>query len=204
MADSNNTNEGAGGKWTDAEKVSMMVQIIEQLTSAGGKVRLGDLNMPGRTQKSLTHMLGKIKDEAAAYKGEGGNDSGSVPATPKAKTGPKKGVSSASAKGTGTGTGTGGRKRTKTAAAATGSDAGDDGEKDGDYGDATPTKKRQRRTPATKKRATVFKSEPKAEDTVSEDGEDEKKPDAAALEAADAVNAAIAAANGAAAMDGVA
>ncbi|RYP63634.1 hypothetical protein DL770_009329 [Monosporascus sp. CRB-9-2] len=200
MADSNNTNEGAGGKWTDAEKASLMVQIIDQLTSAGGKVRLGELNMPGRTPKSLTHMLGKIKDEAAAHKGEGGSGSSSVPATPKAKAGPKKGASSASAKGTSTG----GRKRTKTAAAATGSDAGDDGEKDGDYGGATPTKKRQRRTPAPKKRAPVFKSESKAEDTVSEDGEDEKKPDTTAIDAADAVNAAIAAANGAAALDGVA
>ncbi|RYP56204.1 hypothetical protein DL771_011991 [Monosporascus sp. 5C6A] len=200
MADSNNTNESAGSKWTDAEKASMMVQIIDQLTSAGGKVRLGELNMPGRTTKSLTHMLGKIKDEAAAHKVEGGSGSGSVPATPKAKAGPKKGASSASAKGTGTG----GRKRTKTVATATGSDAGDAGEKDGDYGDATPTKKRQRRTPALKKRAAVFKSESMAEDTVSEDGEDEKNTDAAALKAADAVNAAIAAANGAAAMDGVA
>ncbi|RYP13701.1 hypothetical protein DL767_010605 [Monosporascus sp. MG133] len=198
MADSNNTNEGAGGKWTDAEKASLMVQIIDQLTSAGGKVRLGELNMPGRTPKSLMHMLGKIKDEAAAHKVEGG--SGSVPATPKAKAGPKKGVSSAPAKGIGTS----GRKRTKTAAAATGSDAGDDGEKDDDYGGATPTKKRQRRTPAPKKRATVFKSEAKAEDTVSEDGEDENKPDTAAVEAADVVNAAISAANSAAALDGVA
>ncbi|RYP10318.1 hypothetical protein DL765_008172 [Monosporascus sp. GIB2] len=200
MADSNNNNESAGGKWTDAEKASMMVQIIEQLTSAGGKVRLGELNMPGRTTKSLTHMLGKIKEEAALHKREGGSGSGSgsVPATPKAKGGSKKGVSSAP----GSGTGTGGRKRTKTAAAATGSD--DDGEKDGDYGDAAPTKKRQRRTPASKKRAPVFKSEAKAEDTVSEDGEDEKTSDVAVPEAVDMVNAAIAAANGAAPLDGVA
>ncbi|RYP57955.1 hypothetical protein DL769_009177 [Monosporascus sp. CRB-8-3] len=203
MADSNNTNESAGGKWTEAEKASMMVQIIEQLTSAGAKVRLGDLNMPGRTTKSLTHMLGKIKEEAAAHKREGANasGSGSVPATPKAKAGSKKGVSSASA----TGTGTGGRKRTKAVATATGSDVGEDGEKDGDFGDATPTKKRQRRTPAPKKRARVFKSDAKAEDTVSEDGGDEKKPDTAALEATNAVNAAIAAANGGADLgDGVA
>ncbi|RYO84107.1 hypothetical protein DL766_008110 [Monosporascus sp. MC13-8B] len=199
MADSNNTNESAGGKWTDAEKASMMVQIIEQLTSAGGKVRLGELNMPGRTTKSLTHMLGKIKEEAALHKREGGSGSGSVPATPKAKGGAKKGASSAP----GSGTGTGGRKRTKTTAAATGS--GDEDEKDGDYGDAASTKKRQRRTPASKKRAPVFKSGAKAEDTVSEDGEDEKtSDDVAGPEAADVVNAAIAAANGAAVLDGVA
>ncbi len=47
----------------------MMVQLIEQLTSAGGKPKLNELSMPGRTVKSLTHMMGKIKDEAAAIRG---------------------------------------------------------------------------------------------------------------------------------------
>ncbi|EMR62931.1 hypothetical protein UCREL1_10130 [Eutypa lata UCREL1] len=87
MADSTQSNaaattptpapaEHAGGKWTDAEKYTLMVQIIKQLTAGGIKIKLSELSMPGRTTKSLSHMLGKIRDEAAAFNPAVGNGSG--------------------------------------------------------------------------------------------------------------------------------
>ena len=64
-----------------------MMKIIEQLTSGSAKVKLSELNMPGRTTKSLSHMLGKIKDEAGVVRG---GDRSTAGAAPKGKGSAKK------------------------------------------------------------------------------------------------------------------
>ncbi|RYP12319.1 hypothetical protein DL767_011337 [Monosporascus sp. MG133] len=56
--------------------------IIEQLTLSGAEVRVGELNMLGRTTKSLTHMQGKIKEGAITDLGQGRG----APATPSIQT----------------------------------------------------------------------------------------------------------------------
>lgn len=63
-----------------------MVQIIKQLTAGGIKIKLSELSMPGRTTKSLSHMLGKIRDEAAAFNPAVGNGSGGSAAAAAAAT----------------------------------------------------------------------------------------------------------------------
>lgn len=46
----------------------LLVQIIHQLTSSGGaSIKLNELNMPGRTPKSLSHMVTKFKSEAKTF-----------------------------------------------------------------------------------------------------------------------------------------
>jgi len=85
MADDNTTTiapEGAentgdnGGKWTDHEKYKFLLKIIEQ---SGVTPKFSDLNMPGRTAKSLTHMWHKIKGEIA----QGNYGTAHVAATPR-------------------------------------------------------------------------------------------------------------------------
>lgn len=65
----------------------LLVQIIHQLTSSGGaSIKLNKLNMPGRTPKSLSHMITRIKAEAKAFSsaaatsGGGGGSAASSPA----------------------------------------------------------------------------------------------------------------------------
>lgn len=88
MSDTEEVMGGAvvtkGAGWTDAEKVwitstthssltdlspqyQFMMKIIGQLTANSSvPVNLGDIDMPGRTTKSLTHLWSKIKNDAAS------------------------------------------------------------------------------------------------------------------------------------------
>ncbi|KAH8656056.1 hypothetical protein BGZ60DRAFT_417691 [Tricladium varicosporioides] len=84
--------EGPRSKgWSEAEKYSLMLQIICQLGGAGDKfpnIKFTEIDLPGRTPKAMSHAWQNIKAEALAFKK---NEDGApaAPATPKKRAAPK-------------------------------------------------------------------------------------------------------------------
>lgn len=77
---------------TTALQYTFLLKIIGQLTADGTKsVKLGEVDMPGRTTKALTHIWGKIRAEAAASGGPSGATPKKTPATPRKRSAPKTG-----------------------------------------------------------------------------------------------------------------
>ncbi|XXG98505.1 hypothetical protein Hte_004829 [Hypoxylon texense] len=58
--------------WTEGEQMSFLNQAILQLTKNGGHIKYNELNMPGRTAKSLSHRMENIRAQAAAYEKQNG------------------------------------------------------------------------------------------------------------------------------------
>ncbi|KAI1776901.1 hypothetical protein F4818DRAFT_440296 [Hypoxylon cercidicola] len=67
--------------WTDGEKMAFLNQVIAQLLPRGSTINYKTLNMPGRTTKSLQHLMNKIRTEGAAYRGQSSRSSQSLTAT---------------------------------------------------------------------------------------------------------------------------
>ncbi|KAI1503876.1 hypothetical protein F5X99DRAFT_406557 [Biscogniauxia marginata] len=158
MSDNPTNGASANGsdakKWTEGEKYTLLLKIIKQLTDGGAKIKLADLDMPGRTPKALSHTIAAIKKEASQSNGSNGGGGGggggggaSVPATPTGKRGkaPGSGASGATTPGTG-------RKRAKKADPEANYE-------DGDSEPSTPAPKRQRRPGPAKKNLTPAKVE---------------------------------------------
>ncbi|KAI1806201.1 hypothetical protein F4811DRAFT_171235 [Daldinia bambusicola] len=60
---------GKGGKaWTPQEKLNLLMQVVDRINPPGRGIPLADLNMPGRTPKSLRHVWSHLRAEAAAYR----------------------------------------------------------------------------------------------------------------------------------------
>ncbi|KAI0165491.1 hypothetical protein GGR57DRAFT_496969 [Xylariaceae sp. FL1272] len=64
MAD---TGDNAKTKWTDEEKIKFLSMIVGQLMATGAKPTLEDIDLPGRTVKSMRHALEKAKKDAIGY-----------------------------------------------------------------------------------------------------------------------------------------
>ncbi|KAI4870085.1 hypothetical protein F4820DRAFT_405040 [Hypoxylon rubiginosum] len=58
--------------WTDGEQICFLNQVINHLLSQGGHVKYDKLNMPGRTPKSLSHAMEKVRAQGAAYQKQTG------------------------------------------------------------------------------------------------------------------------------------
>ncbi|KAF4631380.1 hypothetical protein G7Y89_g6754 [Cudoniella acicularis] len=86
---------GAGG-WSDAEKYSLLLQIIKQIGGDRLSIKFDKIVLPGRTPKAMTHVWAKIRAEAAEF-GESTDASAAVPATPR-KRGPAKDKAAATPK----------------------------------------------------------------------------------------------------------
>ncbi|KAI2624198.1 hypothetical protein GGR54DRAFT_595444 [Hypoxylon sp. NC1633] len=58
----------SGSAWSEGEKALFYVQVVDQFSNNGrSRINYSKINMPGRTTKSLTHVMNKIRAEAAAY-----------------------------------------------------------------------------------------------------------------------------------------
>ncbi|KAI5868481.1 hypothetical protein GGS23DRAFT_545761 [Durotheca rogersii] len=152
----NGTAKGAK-PWTDGEKIHFLMQVVDQLCKSGASVKYELLDMPGRTPKSMTHMMAKFRTEAAAFRK--GGDGSPVATTPKSG---KKGTASA---GTSDGLSTGspsalsGRKRIK---------SDPDGAGIGDP--VTPSPKKARTTAqGSARRATASLANVKAESDLEDE-----------------------------------
>ncbi|RDW73764.1 hypothetical protein BP5796_07206 [Coleophoma crateriformis] len=68
MSDNEGTPAKGGARqgYSEQEKYVFLLQIINQLCKDGNKVKISDINMPGRTTKALTHLWANIRKEAEA------------------------------------------------------------------------------------------------------------------------------------------
>ncbi|KAI1386414.1 uncharacterized protein F4822DRAFT_315839 [Hypoxylon trugodes] len=81
----------SGKAWSEKEKFDFLLQIVDRLLGKNGSVPYKDINLPGRTIKSMTHTMGKLRAQAAAFRQGGGDvedpdqDTVAAPATPKGR-----------------------------------------------------------------------------------------------------------------------
>ncbi|OTB08160.1 hypothetical protein M426DRAFT_7966 [Hypoxylon sp. CI-4A] len=83
----------SGKPWSQEEKTSFLVQVMDQLTKGGASIPFAQVNLPGRTTKSMTHLVSKLRAEVrASMEGNGNGDKLPVTpaATPKKANGKKK------------------------------------------------------------------------------------------------------------------
>ncbi|OTB19983.1 hypothetical protein K445DRAFT_363325 [Daldinia sp. EC12] len=66
---------GKGGKsWSPQEKLNLLIQVIDRINPAGRGIPFAELNMPGRTVRSLKNTWTGLRAEAAAYRTSNGKD----------------------------------------------------------------------------------------------------------------------------------
>ncbi|KAK6957741.1 hypothetical protein Daesc_000529 [Daldinia eschscholtzii] len=66
---------GKGGKaWSPQEKLNLLIQVIDRINPAGRGIPFAELNMPGRTVRSLKHTWSGLRAEAAAYRTSNDSD----------------------------------------------------------------------------------------------------------------------------------
>ncbi|KAM3511999.1 hypothetical protein MY11210_004325 [Beauveria gryllotalpidicola] len=70
----------AKSAWTEEARYQFLLRIIGQLQRNGQTIKWDEINIPGRTQKSLQHQWAKIKSQVADL--EKGACQPSVPSTP--------------------------------------------------------------------------------------------------------------------------
>ncbi|OTA96113.1 hypothetical protein M434DRAFT_28199 [Hypoxylon sp. CO27-5] len=58
----------SGKAWSQQEKICFLVQIVEQLSTSKGGIPYKKVDLPGRTEKSMTHTWGHLRAEAAAFR----------------------------------------------------------------------------------------------------------------------------------------
>ncbi|KAI1658032.1 hypothetical protein F4813DRAFT_389294 [Daldinia decipiens] len=69
----------SGKTWTPQEKLEFLLQVIDRMHPTGKGIPFGELNMPGRTIRSLRGAWTNLRAEAAAYRNgnkKNDNDSG--------------------------------------------------------------------------------------------------------------------------------
>ncbi|KAH8680870.1 hypothetical protein BX600DRAFT_504619 [Xylariales sp. PMI_506] len=138
--------------WSEGEKYTLLLKMIQQLTESGGKLNIANLDLPGRTPKACSRMIAKIKAEAVALSTSSGS-----PGSPSTPASARKGQSSKAASG---------RGQKLKAPVADKNDSEDDYDDDAiDF--ATPTPKRAKSNKS-------HKSVKKEEDVYDEDEEDTK------------------------------
>ncbi|KAI1481586.1 hypothetical protein F4774DRAFT_374508 [Daldinia eschscholtzii] len=65
---------GKGGKaWSPQEKLNLLIQVIDRINPAGRGIPFAELNMPGRTVRSLKNTWTGLRAEAAAYRTSNGD-----------------------------------------------------------------------------------------------------------------------------------
>ncbi|OAA41230.1 hypothetical protein BBO_05766 [Beauveria brongniartii RCEF 3172] len=76
------TNMAAEAKsaWTEEARYQFLLRIIGQLQRNGQSIKWDEINIPGRTQKSLQHQWAKIRTQVADLEKSAGQTS--VPSTP--------------------------------------------------------------------------------------------------------------------------
>ncbi|KAI0152416.1 hypothetical protein F4776DRAFT_30403 [Hypoxylon sp. NC0597] len=60
----------SGKAWSQQEKICFLVQIVEHLTASTSKggIPYKKVELPGRSEKSMTHTWGHLRAEAAAFR----------------------------------------------------------------------------------------------------------------------------------------
>ncbi|TQV98724.1 hypothetical protein V2A60_007570 [Cordyceps javanica] len=61
--------------WTDEARFQFLLRVISQLQRSGQSIKWDEINIPGRTQKSLQHQWAKIKTQVAELEKAGGQPS---------------------------------------------------------------------------------------------------------------------------------
>ncbi|KAM0563239.1 hypothetical protein ACHAPJ_000957 [Fusarium lateritium] len=70
--------------WTDEVKIELLLRIISQMKPDGKGINWSEINMPGRTVKSLQNQWTILNKKMEAYKQQ--STDGSAPTTPAKKT----------------------------------------------------------------------------------------------------------------------
>ncbi|KAI0840973.1 hypothetical protein F5Y06DRAFT_234565 [Hypoxylon sp. FL0890] len=98
----------SGKAWSPQEKICFLVQVVEHLSK--GKVPYKEVNLPGRTEKSMTHTWNHLRAESTAFL-QGQVDGQGATSIPKTKGGNKRVATESAAT---TAPRRGSRKRTQT------------------------------------------------------------------------------------------
>ncbi|OAA61486.1 hypothetical protein ISF_05565 [Cordyceps fumosorosea ARSEF 2679] len=64
-----------GAVWTDEARFQLLLRVIAQLQRSGQGIKWDEINLPGRTQKSLQHQWAKIKLQVAELEAAAGQPS---------------------------------------------------------------------------------------------------------------------------------
>ncbi|EJP69506.1 hypothetical protein CRV24_002927 [Beauveria bassiana] len=72
--------EAKSSAWTEEARYQFLLRIIGQLQRNGQSIKWDEINIPGRTQKSLQHQWAKIKSQVAELEKAAGQPSD--PSTP--------------------------------------------------------------------------------------------------------------------------
>ncbi|KAM3483258.1 hypothetical protein MY8738_003333 [Beauveria namnaoensis] len=67
----------AKSAWTEESKYQFLLRIIGQFQRNGQSIKWDEINIPGRTQKSLQHQWAKIKSQVAELEKAAGQPSDS-------------------------------------------------------------------------------------------------------------------------------
>ncbi|KAM3531297.1 hypothetical protein NHJ13051_000865 [Beauveria bassiana] len=78
--------EAKSAAWTEEARYQFLLRIIGQFQRNGQSIKWDEINIPGRTQKSLQHQWAKIKSQVAELEKAAGQPSDSSTPT-KAKEG---------------------------------------------------------------------------------------------------------------------
>ncbi|RDW68002.1 hypothetical protein BP6252_09398 [Coleophoma cylindrospora] len=92
MSDNEGTPAKGGARqgYSEQEKYAFLLQIINQLSKDGNKVKISEISMPGRTTKALTHLWANIRKEAEASAPKTSNGDGDDAAAATGAAGPSK------------------------------------------------------------------------------------------------------------------
>ncbi|OAA81528.1 hypothetical protein LEL_01073 [Akanthomyces lecanii RCEF 1005] len=72
------SSEAKPSAWTDEAKFQFLLRVVAQLQRSGQSIKWDEIDMPGRTPKSLQHMWARIKTQVAELE----KASGQQPTTP--------------------------------------------------------------------------------------------------------------------------